>query len=234
MQTDKIINDSQKVPEIIMESLISSIEKGDIEVGRELPPERELAEKLQVSRNSLREALAILEFVGAIESNGYRKVLVRDGDYIKRVHSMVDTISDSGAQQLVHEFRRVIEVGCVAIACQKATDDDIEQMGEAIKALENNPGVYENDVRFHNTVAKATHNPMLFSTLQLINNFVSEIRIRYYDKPGYLDRTLASHKAIYEAIVERDPERAQLEMIMHLNLAAEYGNKYSEERILSE
>lgn len=68
MQLDKIQNTSPKIPELIMQSLIGAIEAGHIHVGEELPSERELAESLGVGRGSLRECLAILEFLGAIES----------------------------------------------------------------------------------------------------------------------------------------------------------------------
>lgn len=70
MQLDKIQNTSPKIPELIMQSLIGAIEAGHIHVGEELPSERELAESLGVGRGSLRECLAILEFLGAIESRG--------------------------------------------------------------------------------------------------------------------------------------------------------------------
>ena len=87
MQLDKIQNTSPKIPELIMQSLIGAIEAGHIHVGEELPSERELAESLGVGRGSLRECLAILEFLGAIESRGNRKVLLRNADFIQKVRT---------------------------------------------------------------------------------------------------------------------------------------------------
>jgi len=84
MQLEKIQQHTlPKIPELVMQTLISAIERGDVHVGEELPSERDLAEMLGVGRGSLRECLAILEFLGAIENRGNRKVVIRDADYIQ-------------------------------------------------------------------------------------------------------------------------------------------------------
>ena len=63
MQFDKIQVSAPKVPELVMDSLLNAIETGKIKVDEDLPPERELAEALGVGRGSLRESLAVLEFM---------------------------------------------------------------------------------------------------------------------------------------------------------------------------
>ena len=226
MEIEKLQSDYTKIPEQIMNSLVASIENGALEIGKELPSERDLAERLGVSRGSLRECLAILEFMGAIESRGYRKVLVRGSDYINRLRAWVEGMSEVGTQKTVHEFRRIIEGGIAALACEHATEADVMRLEETLKQLEVDPTDYENDVRFHNALALATHNAMLANTVYLINNFISDIRLKFYDKPQYPERTLQSHRAIYEAVRDRDAERARLEMIHHLNIAADFFDKY--------
>ena len=89
MRLEKIQYVSPKIPELVMQALISAIESGQIRVGEELPSERDLAEHLGVGRGSLRECLAILEFLGAIENRGSRKKVARDADYIRRAASFV-------------------------------------------------------------------------------------------------------------------------------------------------
>ena len=89
MQLEKIQYNSPKVPELVMQALIAAIDNGSISVGGELPSERELAETLGVGRGSLRECLAILEFLGAIETRGNRKIVARDADYIQKAISFV-------------------------------------------------------------------------------------------------------------------------------------------------
>jgi len=227
MAFEKIQNMNPKIPELIMQSLIKEIEAGEITVGAELPSERDLAEALGVGRGSLRECLAILEFMGAIESHGYRKVLMRDADYILKVTSWIETANDNmSSQQSFNEFRRVIETGTVELACSRATEQDLINMEKTIRRMEIYPDDYMNDVAFHDAIAVASHNSMLASTLHLINSYIADVRIRFWDLPTYQEKTLTSHRNIFEAIKARDPRRAQLEMILHLEIVREFSEKY--------
>ena len=223
---EKVQNTSPRLPELIMQSLISAIQSGDIQVGTELPSERDLADSLGVGRGSLRECLAILEFVGAIESSGNRKMLLRDADYIQKVRTWIASASDQSSGQTFNEFRRVIEVGIVELACQRATEKDMKAIELAIEHLETMPANYMNDVEFHDALAVASHNSMLASTIHLVNNLIADVRIRFWDLPDYQERTMQSHRAIYEAVKARDAVRAQLEMILHLNIVKEFSEKY--------
>lgn len=226
MAFEKIQNTNPRIPELIMQSLIKEIESGEIAVGGDLPSERDLAEALGVGRGSLRECLAILEFMGAIESRGNRKVLVRDADYIQKVTSWIENASELNTQQTFNEFRRVIETGIVELACERATEEDLIAIEKTLKAMEVSPDDYMNDVAFHDAVAVASHNSMLASTIHLVNNLIADVRIRFWDLPYYQERTLISHKNIYEAIKAKDVRRAQLEMILHLEIVREFSEKY--------
>ena len=70
---DKIQNTAPTVPELVLDSLLAAMENGKLSVGEELPPERELADALGISRNSLRECLSIMSFMGILENRGNRK-----------------------------------------------------------------------------------------------------------------------------------------------------------------
>ena len=226
MQLDKIQNTSPKIPELIMQSLIGAIEAGHIHVGEELPSERELAESLGVGRGSLRECLAILEFLGAIESRGNRKVLLRNADFIQKVRTWIESANQMDTRRTFNEFRQVIEVGIVKLACERATDEDIAAMATAVEHLKENPSKYEYDVEFHDSLAVASHNSMLAATIHLVNNLIADVRIRFWDLPAYQERTQRSHYAIYQAVCDRDVERAQLEMSRHLAIVDEFSEKY--------
>jgi len=230
MQIEKIQNTAPKVPELIMDAIIGAINNGSIVVGSELPSERDLAESLGVGRGSLRECLAILEFMGAIESRGNRKVLTRNSDYIEKISSWVESANQIDAQKTFNEFRRVIEVGIVELACQRATDEDFKAMKDSIDMMEHEPDKYMHDVEFHDAIAVASHNAMLASTIHLVNNLIADVRIRFWDLPNYQEKTLQSHKAIYEAIKARDVHRAQLEMILHLSIVNEFAERYPDRK----
>lgn len=226
MALDKIQVVAPRVPDLIMEALVKAIQDGVLVVGEELPSERDLAESLGVGRGSLRECLSVLEFLGAIESHGYRKRLIRDASYIREITNWITGISHDDAVSNLIEYRRVIEVGIATLACENATQKDLDAMLSAIRSSEKSPELYHFDLEFHNALATACHNGMLARTIHLINNLIADIRIRFWQKPNYLDRVLKSHYAIYEAVKDRDVQRAQLEMMKHLDIVKEFSEKY--------
>ena len=228
MQLEKIQIASPKIPELVMQALIGAIEDGHIRVGEELPSERDLAETLGVGRGSLRECLAILEFLGAIEIRGNRKVVVRDADYIRKSVSFIRVSNKMDTQEDFNEFRRINEVAIVGLACQRATEEDLTAIHLAIEHLEKEPENYMNDVEFHDALAVASHNAMLAATLHLVNSMIADIRQRFLGRPDYQRLTHESHCAIYEAVRARDAALAQHEMEMHLRIVEDFSLKYPE------
>ena len=229
MQLEKIQYNSPKVPELVMQALIAAIDNGSISVGGELPSERELAETLGVGRGSLRECLAILEFLGAIETRGNRKIVARDADYIQKAISFVRVSNQADMQKDFNEFRRISEVAIVGLACERATEEDLRTLEGILKDLEAAPGDYMNDVRFHDALAIASHNMMLAATIHLVTSMIAEIRIRFFGRPDYQRRSMDSHTAIYEAVRDRDVQRAKREMELHLEIVEEFAQKYPKE-----
>ena len=228
MQLQKIQYDAPKIPELVMQALIEAIESGHIQVGEELPSERDLAETLGVGRGSLRECLAILEFLGAIQIRSNRKVVVRDADYIQKAISFVRVSNKMDTQADFTEFRRINEVAIVELACTRATEDDFDAIYKAIEHLEAEPDNYMWDVEFHDALAVASHNAMLAATMHLVNSMIADIRERFLGRPNYQQLTHQSHCAIYEAVRARDPARARREMVSRLAIVEEFALKYPE------
>lgn len=190
-------NNAPRVPELIMQALVKAIEDGHIRVGEDMPSERDLAEMLGVGRGSLRECLAILEFLGAIDGRGNRKVLLRDADYIQKARGWIECSNEMGGTEPFNEFRRVIEVGIVGLACERATEEDMAALDEAIRNLDEDPANYMHDVEFHDALAVASHNAMLASTIYLVNNLIADVRMRFWDLPSYKELTQQTHHDIY-------------------------------------
>ena len=230
MQLEKIQNVSPKIPELVMQALINAIESGQIRVGEDLPSERDLAERLGIGRGSLRECLAILEFLGAIEANGNRKRVARDADFIRQAITFVRVSNQLDAGEDFNEFRRVNEVAIAGLACQRATEEDLEAIGTAMKRLEDDPDDYMADVEFHAALAAASHNMMLAATMHLVNSMIADVRIRFFMLPDYIRKSQVSHRAIFEAVKDRDEERAKREMNLHLDIVTEFAEKYPAER----
>ena len=160
------------------------------------------------------------------ESRGNRKVLLRNADFIQKVRTWIESANQMDTRRTFNEFRQVIEVGIVKLACERATDEDIAAMATAVEHLKENPSKYEYDVEFHDSLAVASHNSMLAATIHLVNNLIADVRIRFWDLPDYQERTQQSHYAIYQAVCDRDVERAQLEMSRHLAIVDEFSEKY--------
>lgn len=226
MQLEKIQNMSPKIPELVMQALINAIERGQIRVGEDLPSERDLAERLGVGRGSLRECLAILEFLGAIESNGNRKRVARDADYIRKSISFVRVSRQLDAQEDFNEFRRINEVAIVELAVQRATEEDLETIEKAVKHLEAAPTDYMADVEFHEALAVASHNMMLAAIIHLVNGMLADVRSRFFLLPDYIQESQQSHQAIFEAVKARDAAWAREEMNRHLDIVKEFSEKH--------
>jgi len=229
MQLEKIQNVSPKIPELVMQALINAIERGQIQVGKELPSERDLAEKLGVGRGSLRECLAILEFLGAIESRGYRKAVVREADYIRKAISFIRISNEQDTQRDFNEFRKINEMAIVELACLRATEEDLEAVHKTLVRME---ACLEDstqaDVDFHDAMAVASHNPMLAATIHLVNSMIADLRTRFFHYPNFPQVALDSHWAIYNAVKARDIETARNEMKHHLEIVEEFRARYPE------
>lgn len=228
MRLEKIQNESPKIPELVMRSLIAAIESGQIRVGEDLPSERDLAESLGVGRGSLRECLAVLEFLDAIESKGNRKRVAKDAAYIQRAIAFIRTSNGPDTQKEFMEFRLINEVAAAEFACQRATQEDLDAIRAAVKMLEERPWDASADVAFHDALANASHNTVLIATLHLFSTMISGFRSSFYSLPDYVQRSQESHQAIYDAVQARDVSRARYEMERHLRIAREFIDKYAE------
>ena len=227
MQLEKIQLNNVKISELVMRTLIKAIEVGQIRVGEELPSERELAETLGIGRGSLRECLAVLEFLGAVgTTRNNRKVVLRDNDYIEKAISFVRISNAMDTQSDFGEFRRINEVAIVGLACERGTEEDFAALRQAIMHLEKEPDNYMHDVEFHDALAVASHNAMLAATMHFVNSMIADIRERFLGRPDYQRLTHESHCAIYEAVRARNVKQAQEEMEKHLRIVEDFFKKY--------
>ena len=226
MTLAKIQNDSPKIPELVMQSLIAALERGTIQVGDELPSERDLAETLGIGRGSLRECLAVLEFLGAIETRGNRKALIRDADYIRNAIYFVRVSNREDIQEDFLEFRRINESAIAELASQRATEEDLASLERCLQRMAEHPEDPMTDVNFHVALALASHNALLASASHLVNSMIAGIRERFFELPDYPSIAYESHMQIYSAVRDRDMERARRETERHLQIVREFSREY--------
>ena len=222
LELEKIQNNAPKVPELVMQALLAAMEGGQIKVGEELPPERDLTVTLGISRGSLRECLAILEYLSIIETRGNRKIVVKDASYFRKAVSFVRLSVSRSTQEDWQEFRRATEIAIVELACDRATAEDLDQLNESVLRLERDMYDYMADAEFHYNLARASHNAIFAATSDLASGMIADLRIRYYKLPNYYQRTMESHRRIFQAVKSRDKAAARAEMEQHLHLVYEF------------
>ena len=222
MQFEKIQNNGPKVPELVMDSLLKAMEAGTIRVGEELPPERDLAEALGISRNSLRECLAIMSFMGIVENRGNRKILVKNADRFRKARSLIGLSYSQDTFEDFMEFRRTNEREIARLACIRATEEDLERLRNSVERLEADATDFEADVDFHVNLAYASHNTIFAAMPNYVNSLILELRMRFFEREEYHGKTAEAHRRIYEAVKARDEELAVYEMGRHLKIIENY------------
>ena len=222
MQFEKIQNNGPKVPELVMDSLLKAMEAGTIRVGEELPPERDLAEALGISRNSLRECLSIMSFMGIVENRGNRKILVKNADRFRKARSLIELSYSQDTFEDFMEFRRTNEREIARLACIRATEEDLDRLRNSVERLEADATDFEADVDFHVNLAYASHNTIFAAMLNYVNSLILELRMRFFEREEYHGKTAEAHRRIYEAVKARDEELAVYEMGRHLKIIENY------------
>jgi len=197
------------------------IRSGELKKGDRLPSERELNERLGVSRTVVREAIKMLR------ASGYVKVRIGVGTFVAEssVNILEDSLSNSNDPDSkkiadLHQVREVLEPAVAALAAQNATPEDIEKMEAAIQIMEQNiPNGYryiEGDKLFHIALADATKNCVFTLLLNSIVDLLQEARRLAISTPGAGERSSYYHRRILEAVKNRDAEEALLVMSEHM------------------
>ena len=201
----------------IAESIESSIDKGEYIAGSRLPPERELADKFDVSRPTIREAIIALEVRERVQ------VKTGSGVYVLNTNSQSNTSQAISAFELT-QARALIEGEVAALAASCITDEELKALHKTLVVMENaknTNSVEEADKKFHSIIAEATRNgAMILSVDNLWELRESTIEIiKDYKNVCSSDTesTLKEHTEIYNALKEKDAAKARLAMHRHFN-----------------
>ena len=214
---------SQEV-EMQIETLIL---EGVLRVGDKLPSERELSKSMDVSRPILRKALASLETRGLISITHGGGAYIADIIGTVFAEPVVELIGrNTKAKADYLEYRKEIEGLTAAMAAERATPADKELLKNIMQTMEDahdekNPERESKvDVEFHSTIGECTHNVILIHTLRscyaLFSDDVFFNRKVIYEKTGSRKKLLEQHRAIYNAIIAGESERASKEAKAHI------------------
>jgi GntR family transcriptional regulator, transcriptional repressor for pyruvate dehydrogenase complex len=208
--------------ESVIEQIMDLIKNNELKPGDKLPPERELAEKLSISRNSLREAFRVLESRGLIKSKpgGGRFIReIRESDH-NNTENIILSLEKSSILELL-EAREIFEVKIAEIAAQRATLEDIEIIEEALNKMNQKEELKddkktESDTEFHLAIAGASHNFVFVNIMKLHLDLLKETREKTWQIPGRREKQYQEHQAIFQAIKEHNSKKAGEAILKHL------------------
>jgi len=198
-----------------METMIAL---GEIRPGDRLPPERDLAAALGVSRSSLRDAMHELETKHLIERRPGRGTTVLAPP--AQVQALYAAVSDDEHQlRDVAELRETIEPTLAAMAASRATEANLVALEETLRrpvAGLTPAESLELDLRFHTLVATASQNPLMSAIATLACSWTSTTRILSHSSRYAREVSYLGHRAILAAISRRDAHEARAAMSQHL------------------
>jgi GntR family transcriptional regulator, transcriptional repressor for pyruvate dehydrogenase complex len=205
-----------------IEMIKQMIVDGELRPGDRLPREADLAERLGLSRNSLREAVRALSLIHVLD------VRQGDGTYVTSLEPsllmdamgfVVDFHRDDTVLQFL-EVRRILEPAATAMAAVRMTAEEIAGLAELLESLGEDPAVDDlvaNDLEFHARIAGASGNPVLCSFLDSVSSRTQRARTwRGLTQEAAVERTLAEHWAIQQALAARQPEVAKSWATVHI------------------
>jgi GntR family transcriptional regulator, transcriptional repressor for pyruvate dehydrogenase complex len=208
--------------ELVVKGLEREVIEGRLNAGDRLPSEYELAERFGVSRTAIREAVkALVEQGMVVVKPGSGTYVAGDNQRpLQRSLSWLARIQGQQGDGYLLELRQVLEPEVCALAAQRATPEQLEQMRLAIADSERARGEPEAfvdaDLRFHRLIGEASQNPLINALLDSLGDLLREQRIRYISVSGAPQRALKHHRAIFVTMEQGDPEGALRAMKSHI------------------
>jgi len=221
---------AKKIYEDIVEQIKVLMANGALKPGDKLLSERELAEKLRVSRASVREALRALEMMGFVEIKAGGGTFMKETAAEAIIQPLAMFVAvERGAFFEIYEIRKIFESASAYLAAQRATpldlakiEDYLNKMREAMSIDDSEKGE-DMDTAFHYAIAESTHNGWLLRLLNTISDSfhktISAARKQLYLTPGHPETLIEQHTKIFQAIRDRNPRLARKSMMEHLNFA---------------
>lgn len=213
-------NPNKRLYRQIADKILVLIESGEYSIGSRLPSERELAERFSVSRPTIREAVI------ALEAKGRVSVKTGSGVYVVEPSVEFPGLAKSVSPFELIESRVFIEGEAAALAAVLITESQLAELEKALEAMalenvEGDPASVVADRKFHSIISEATNNrvlSMLISQLWDVQEELDNIRIAHQAVCMKDDaRRLAEHRAIFDAMVENDSNKARVAMRNHFS-----------------
>jgi len=224
--SDLYLGTPTNLPARVADKLLHMIRTGELELGARLPPEAQLAATFGVSRNVLREAVASLRARGILEAHRGIGTFVSDVALHASFEVRPDDLLALAPLTQIWQLRLEIESGSAAIAARQRTEPQLQRLEQALVRVNNTAADWEQGARsgvdFHVEIARATNNfyfEQLMAHLRgAIHRAVRTLR-HTGEGTGRVAEIEHEHRAIFEAIRQRDADAARTAMRAHLQAA---------------
>jgi GntR family transcriptional regulator, transcriptional repressor for pyruvate dehydrogenase complex len=202
------------------------IENGTLKPGDKIPPERDFAKDLRISRASLRAGIGYLAALGVIKIKHGVGTFIADGPpaFGQASFSIIGALHGFQSWQMF-EARILLETGLAALAAERAKEEHhavmAEQVAEMFATLDRPADYLIHDVLFHRAIAQASANPILAAIMETVTSSMYDKRRKTVERAIDLRESAEMHRRIYRAIRARKPEEARRLMAQHLKMAQE-------------
>jgi GntR family transcriptional regulator, transcriptional repressor for pyruvate dehydrogenase complex len=202
-----------------VERLGTAIRLGLLSPGTQLPPERELADQLRISRSTLRQALTTLVQSGHLVSVRGRA----GGTFVAAAPPMGQDsagVTLGEEARAVLDYRVAVETGATVLAAERATERDLERLEELTQAMSETTGPFERyrraDVHFHIGLAEASHSPRLVTAMTEVQGQMSDLIAHIAHPDEVLTSSNEQHKRLISLLRASDSGRAVRLMRDHI------------------
>ena len=209
--------------EDVGERLGEFVRESGMAPGDQFPPERDLAQRLRVSRTSVRQSFVVLQALGFVD------VRHGEGVFLRRTRGFGESLTKLLERRRrlpdVLEAREALEVKLAELAAARRGADDLVAMKATLNQMDeeiNAGGLgIESDAAFHHAIALAARNEILLHMIDAMAEVIQESRVESLSEPGRPPRSLEAHRRILAAIEARSPELAAEAMRLHLRVVAD-------------
>jgi GntR family transcriptional repressor for pyruvate dehydrogenase complex len=215
------------VTDYVVKNLKELITSGELQVGDKILTEKEICEKLKVSRSSVREALRVLKALGYVEFMPGRGAFVaKTNEDDKLSIANWFKLNEIKIQDLM-EVRSTLEILAAKLMIRHARPDDINALTSIhqkfTSAVENYNVVQlvTLDELFHKTIVDGTHNDLLIQIYRPILESLVDYRIKAFSLKENAIHALLPHQNILDAIIHKDEIRAESEVSNHIRISLE-------------
>ena len=212
--------------EDVVSRLREMIQQGELQPGDRLPPERDLAKQLGISRPTLRAGIRTLSAVGVLKSKQGAGTFVVEAAASPALDSnplrLLASLHGFSSAEMF-EARLLLEMAIAGLAAERATSDHLaalaEELAEMFATLDEPEEYLVHDMRFHQTIAAASGNRIITTLMNMVVSILFDVRSKTVYRAHDLKESAEMHRQIFRAIREGNIEAARLTMRDHLLLA---------------